>query len=180
MRQAVRAPTEGADAGQSHEQVLLRLPLSRGGAPVKRDEPWATLDDVERVTGFKRTKATEIIKRLGGFKPEGSKHWRCTWPALRKYKKAQEQGSLWQENFRSSNATDTGTATSDTQTGRDDSAHSTSETMAVQQASARQAPRTGKSKAALRLASSLDAAKRARARSGAPLQRSLKQKKLPS
>jgi hypothetical protein len=142
---------------------------------MKRDEPWATLDDVERVTGFARTKATEIIKRLGGFKPEGSKQWRCTWPALRKYKKAQEQGATWQENFRFSNATDTGTATSDIQTERDDSARFTSETTAAPQADERPKPRTGKSRAALRLASSLDAAKRAR--SGAPLQRSLKRKK---
>ena len=146
---------------------------------MKREESWATVDDVKRVFGVERTKATELIRvHLGGFKPLGLDSWRCTWTAIRKYKKAQEQGAPWQANFRSSNETDTGTATSDVQTERDDSARSTSETTAAPRADARPKLPTGKSKAALRLASSLDAAKRAR--SGAPLQRSLKQKKRPN
>jgi hypothetical protein len=119
---------------------------------------------------------------LGGWFEPGL-GWRCTQRAVNAFIASRtKQGATCQVDYPSSRdaqkAEPIGIATSELQTDAAISERSTSETTEPEKASERRSPPTGTSKAALRLASSLDAAKRAR--SGAPLQRSLKQKKLPS
>ena len=121
---------------------------------MKREESWATVDDVKRVFGVERTKATELIRaHLGGFKPLGLDAWRCTWKAIREYKRKNEQGgsSTWNSSDYPSSperprAEPIGTATSARLMIGDSSARSTSETTAAANQKRQPSPHSGKSK----------------------------------